>query len=99
MPRITIVADGDRERYQPCIEAHLTDGAVLRWDEYGGSDAYVLTWEAACDMTAALCAEAGLPPPCAARLTESVSRLKSAPHVDEMIAAMIAACAAERETR
>ena len=91
IPRISIVADPDRKRYEPHIEVHLHDGRKLEWSEQAGDSNYRVTWEAACDMTAQLCTEVDVPSAKAQRLIDVVLRVETLPDVKPLVAAVCAA--------
>lgn len=96
LPAIRIVADPGRERYQPRLEARLTDTTVLEWEEHDGADAYLLTWTRSCEMAAALAAEAGVPPALVERLVSAVRGLDTARSLGSLASAMRDACARVR---
>jgi 2-methylcitrate dehydratase PrpD len=60
VPRVAIVADAERPRYDPRIEVWLANGSTLDFQERDAADAYLLTWEAATRMAAQLGAEVGI---------------------------------------
>jgi 2-methylcitrate dehydratase PrpD len=92
VPRIGIVADPGRQRYQPRLEARLSDDAVLEWEERDGADAYVLTWDRSCRMASALAAEVGVLPAKVERLVAAVRGLDTARSIAPMLGAMRDAC-------
>ena len=98
VPRITIVADAGRPRYAPRIEARLSDGAALEWEERDAEDAYLLTWDTACRMASVLTSEVAVPPEDAQRLVVAVRDLDAVSSVRDVVIAMRGACrAAARE--
>ncbi len=97
VPRIAIVADAGRHRYAPRIEARLSDGTALEWEERAAEDAYVLTWDTACRMTAVLTSEVAVPPEDAQPLVVAVRDLDAASSVGDVVDAMRGACRAARE--
>ena len=96
VPRMEIVADPNCQRYGPTITARLSDGTELTWRESERADAYVLTVQAALDMTRALAAESGVEPALAQVLIDAVSGLRQAGEIEAVIAAARAACSAMR---
>jgi 2-methylcitrate dehydratase PrpD len=85
IPRINVIADKDRERYQPLLVVQLDDGRALRWEETAGADAYSLDWTIAQQMAKALCAEAGIEDLLIGRLIETVATLYQADHIGALI--------------
>src|SRR3546814_429648 len=63
VPRIEIVSDPAVARYQPRVVMMDDTGTTRQWAETQGSDAYQMTWEAARQMSRALCGEVGVPQP------------------------------------
>ena len=96
VPRIEVISDPRRDRYAPAIEAHLSDGTVLEWQDGDAADAYRLTWETAHDMAARLGAEAGVD---LAPLATAVDAVDEAPDVAAIVAAMRGACVAAAKPR
>lgn len=92
VPRIAIVADTGRERYDPVILARLTDGTELEWQERERADAYALTWVKAADMTKTLSAEAGVALEQAEQLLDAVSGLHKNTTIEPTITAIRGAC-------
>ncbi len=96
VPRIAIVADATRKRYDPAILARLVDGTELEWRERERANTYTLTWETATDMTEKLSAEAGVTPEQAGQLVNAVSDLHNCPNMEPTIAAIRGACCSTR---
>jgi 2-methylcitrate dehydratase PrpD len=96
VPRVEVVADPVRARYQPRLSLELVDGGSLGWEETEGEEAYLLTWPEATRMTHALMAEMGLPPERARDLVHSVESLGSHPTVAPVIQSAVAAIAGVR---
>lgn len=92
VPRIKIVSDDHRPRYAPRLDVWLSNGAVLEWSDVDRADAYVLTWDIACDMAAKLSAEVGVPSGSAERVVSAVQDLDSSATVQRLIDAMRDAC-------
>jgi 2-methylcitrate dehydratase PrpD len=92
VPRVKVLADHERARYSPRLEARLSNDTRLEWEERERADAYLLTWDTAHQMTGILTAEAGVPAAAAERLTSEVQRLDSAPDVASLIGALREAC-------
>lgn len=90
---IEIVADAGRERYAPRLEARLANGSVLLWEEREGAGAYALTWQTACQMTQALCAEMEVEAQ-AEPLISAIEGLDASSGVEPLIGSMRRACAA-----
>ena len=98
VPRIAIVADAGRPRYTPRIEARLSSGATLEWEERDAADAYLLTWDTACRMASVLSTEVGVAPADSQRLVAAVRELDGASTLANVVDAMRTACrAAARE--
>ena len=90
VPSINVVSDHRRSRYAPRLDVQLSDGAVREWADVDRADAYVLTWDIACDMAAKLSAEVGVGS--AERLISAVRDLDSPASVQRLIDAMRDAC-------
>ena len=91
IPRIRIVTDAGRRRYEPRIDVQLADGRELSWAERDGDADYRVTWAAAADMAHRLCAEVGVSRTRAQTLIDTVARIESAPAIAPLIAAVTAA--------
>jgi hypothetical protein len=94
VPRITIAADAGRPRYAPRIEARLRGDVTLEWEERDAADAYLLTWDTACDMASVLSTEVGVAPEDTQRLVAAVRELGAASGLRNVVGAMRAACRA-----
>jgi 2-methylcitrate dehydratase PrpD len=92
VPRVKVLADQERARYSPRLEARLSNDTRLEWEERERADAYLLTWDTARQMTGILTAEAGVPAAAAERLAGEVQRLDSAPDLTPLMAALREAC-------
>jgi len=93
VPRVVLIADAARGRYQPLVQVTLRDGRQLDWEEREGRAADLLTWERATRIAGALLDEVGAGA-AAGRLIEAAAALDSAPSAAPVIDAAIAACAA-----
>lgn len=93
--KVEVIADAARARYAPLVQARLSDGSTLSWEEREGANAYTLTWERARCMTDALCAEAGVGSH-AGSLISLVRALEKSPDVNPLIGSIRDACAAVR---
>lgn len=91
VPKITIVTDPQRKRYEPHLEVRLADGRRLEWTEQAGDSGYRVTWAAATDMTAQLCGEVGVPRAQAQDLVAAIARIERLPDVNPLVAAVCAA--------
>ena len=91
IPRIEVVSDPARQRYQPHIAVHCADGAARLWEETAGEDAFSLTWDAAVQMSGILCGEVGVPQAAAADLIRAANLVAEAPDVTDVIGAVCAA--------
>lgn len=91
VPKITIVADPRRNRYEPHIEVLLADGRRFEWTEQAGDSNYRVTWAAATDMIARLCEEVSVPRAKAQDLVAAVARIERLPDVKPLVAAVCAA--------
>ena len=96
VPRVAVVADASRERYDPVVSARLADGTELKWHEPERANTYALTWDAAIGMTEKLLAEVGVAPAQAEQLVDAVSGLHNCPSVEPTIAALRRACRSAR---
>ena len=94
VPRVAIVADAERPRAAPRLEARLRDGTTLHWEELDAADAYLLTFDAASRMTSVLTAEVDVAPDVAQRMVAAVRELGTARSVENVVHAMRAACQA-----
>ena len=94
VPRVTIVADADRPRYAPRIEARLPGGAALEWEERDAADAYLLTWDTACRMASVLATEVGVASEDTQRLVAAVRELGATSRPENVVGAMRTACRA-----
>lgn len=83
--RVRMIADPQRRRYHPRLEARLADGRSLAWEETRGEEAYRLDWASAGAMAAELGAEAGTPTVETARLIAAVDALPAAGAVAPLI--------------
>jgi hypothetical protein len=95
--KVEIIADPARPRYAPLLDARLSDGSALSWEEREGAGSYALTWESACRMAELLCAEVGVKAH-AQTLLERVGGLEKFPDVNPLIDSIRTACAAVRDT-
>ncbi|WP_053245642.1 MmgE/PrpD family protein [Achromobacter sp. DMS1] len=84
--RIDVVSDPGIERYRPRLVAMDDHGVAREWAEQGGSEAYLLTWHAAVDMSGALCEEVGVPAPAAQALADAADALARAPSASALLA-------------
>jgi 2-methylcitrate dehydratase PrpD len=91
VPRIVLIADPARRRYEPIVEVTLDGGATLGWEESEGREAYLLTWQRAHAMAASLLDEVGAGT-ATQRLVETVAGLASARSVSPVVDAAIEAC-------
>ena len=97
VPRVHVIADGARGRYQPLVEVALQNGRHLVWEERDGREAYLLTWERTVAMAGALLDEVGAGE-AADRLIGATAALDGAASVEPVIDAAIAGCAAAAKT-
>lgn len=95
--KVDIIADAGRARYAPLLQARLSDGSTLSWDEREGANSYALTWENAERMTDVLCTEAGVGAH-AETLIGLVGALEKAANVGPLIDAIRNACTGGRNT-
>lgn len=92
--RITVVADPQRQRYEPYIRVTLTNGRALEWSEQSGDSEYRVTWDAAQQMAKQLCEEVGVPGPLTERLVDCVASIDRNPGVAGLVSAVCAATTA-----
>jgi len=97
VPRIAIMADADRARYAPRIDARLRDGTTLEWEARDAADAYLLTWDTASRMASVLSTEVDVASADTHRLVTAVGSLGAASSVVDIVDAMRAACRAARD--
>jgi len=97
VPRIAIMADADRARYAPRIDARLRDGTTLEWEARDAADAYLLTWDTASRMASVLSTEVDVASADTHRLVTAVDSLGAASSVVDIVDAMRAACRAARD--
>lgn len=97
VPRVQIVADASRARYRPHLEAKLSSGETMAWEEALGDEAYRLDWRAATSMARQLAEETGIAhadiDALAGRIAESGRGTRAA----DIAAATAALCCAPRE--
>jgi 2-methylcitrate dehydratase PrpD len=91
VPRVEVVADAARARYQPQVIARLQDGRSLEWQDDGAAG-YSLTWDTAVGMTHSLCGEAGIDEARAKALIAAVRGLDAASGIGAVTTAMKNAC-------
>jgi 2-methylcitrate dehydratase PrpD len=92
VPRVSVLADESRAPYSPRLEARLAGGAQSDWEEREREDAYLLSWDAACRMTAALASEVGVERSKANQLIDEVARVDAARDVQALVGALNDAC-------
>lgn len=93
IPKITVIADEARPKYEPHIDVRMSDGTVQSWEETpgAGDSVYRLTWDAAVKMNRRLCDEVGVPVSLAKRLEAQVADLEKSPDVGSLVSAVCAA--------
>jgi len=91
VPKIRIITDAGRKRYEPHIEVLLADARKLEWTEQVGDSNYRLTWSAATEMTYQLCDEVGVPRPLAQELIDVAAQVEQLPDAKPLVAAVCAA--------
>lgn len=96
IPKIRIISDEARRRYEPYLRVALDDGAVLEWEDASGAAAYQLTWKAAVSMTHRLCEEVDVPQGLADALIARAAEAEKLPDVRPLIDTVCAATAAAR---
>ncbi|HEV7803453.1 MAG TPA: MmgE/PrpD family protein, partial [Burkholderiales bacterium] len=94
IPRIAIVSDPARARYEPVMRVTLANGSVLEWVEKAGDSGYRVDWKAAVKMTRQLCDEVAVPERLATTLIDVVSSIDDEGSVAPLIAAVCAATTA-----
>lgn len=94
IPRITLVSDAARARYEPLMRVHLSNGSVLQWEEQAGDSNYRVTWDAAVRMTRQLCDEVEVPSSLANALIERAANIDDERSVVPLISAVSAAAGA-----
>jgi 2-methylcitrate dehydratase PrpD len=98
VPRVTVTGDPALERYQTDLRVDLADGRVLTRRDRGDAGAYRLTWDAAVEATALLCAEAGGSAARRDDLIAAVSAVDQAPDTSAVLS-MVRALIAEAGRR
>lgn len=91
IPKIQVISDSSRGRYEPRLRVETEDGAVLEWEDTAGQDSYRISWDAAVMMTRQLTAEVGVPAAIADALIHHVEQVESASSVQPVIEAVCAA--------
>lgn len=93
VPRVCVISDPARARYQPALRLQTDDGRTLSWQDSEGESAYRLDWAQAEQMCSRLLDEAGVS--CSKRqaLIEAVARLASVPAIQPLELAVLAAMA------
>jgi 2-methylcitrate dehydratase PrpD len=91
VPKINIITDPTRERYEPHIEVHLDNNRTLTWVETAGDSNYRVTWAAATSMTYQLCEEVAVPRQYAQTLIDVVNHIESLADVRPLVNAVCAA--------
>lgn len=91
IPKISIISDQGRKRYEPLILVKLADGRLLQWAEQSGDSDYRVRWPVATEMTGQLFDEVNVPQSLARNLIEITSRVEQLADVKPLIAAVCAA--------
>jgi len=96
IPKIAVIADETRGKYEPHIKIDTSDGAVQAWEEKSGAgdSIYRLTWDAAVVMNRRLCDEVGVPQALARQVEEEVATLEMKPDAGSLVSAVCAAATA-----
>ena len=91
VPKINIITDPSRARYEPHITVQLDNGRTLEWAETAGDASYRLTWAAATTMTYQLCEEVDVPQEHAQTLIDVISTLETQADTRALVSAVCAA--------
>jgi 2-methylcitrate dehydratase PrpD len=91
IPKIRVISDASRRRYEPHLRVVTESGAVLEWEDTAGQDSYRISWDAAVMMTRQLTEEVGVPAALADALIERVEQVERASSVQPIIDAVCAA--------
>ena len=91
VPKINIITDSTRERYEPHIAINLDNGRTLEWTETAGDSNYRVTWEAAAHMAYQLCDEVAVPRERAQALIDVVATIETLNNVTPLLDAIVAA--------
>jgi 2-methylcitrate dehydratase PrpD len=96
IPKIAVIADESRAKYEPHIKIDTNDGTVQVWEETSGAgdSIYRLTWDAAVKMTKRLCSEVNVPAALAAQIADEVAAIEEKPDVSSLVSAVRAAATA-----
>jgi 2-methylcitrate dehydratase PrpD len=94
VPGVSVLADHERARYSPRLEARLSNGVLLDWEEAERADAYLLSWDSARRMTATLASEVGVADGASEALIREVERIDTARDLDPLLRALRKACSA-----
>jgi hypothetical protein len=94
VPGVSVLADHERARYSPRLEARLSNGVLLDWEEAERADAYLLSWDSARRMTATLASEVGVAAGASEALIREVERIDTARDLDPLLRALRKACSA-----
>lgn len=91
VPKINIITDPARARYEPHITVQLDNGRTLEWAETAGDSNYRVTWAAATTMTHQLCEEVGVPHERAQTLIHVIGTLETQADTRALLSAVCAA--------
>lgn len=91
VPKINIVTDTTRKRYEPHIAIELDNGRTLEWTETAGDSNYRVTWDAATHMAYQLCDEVAVPRERAQALIDVVAAIETLDNVQPLLEAIVAA--------
>lgn len=95
IPRVRVIADESRRRYEPLLRVMLDSGSALEWQEKTGDSGYRISWESAERMTYQLCDEVEVPRPLARSLVTQVASVDELASVEPLISAVCAATLAK----
>lgn len=94
VPRVRVICDESRRRYEPALTVVLRNGSTLRWQEQSGDGDYRLTWEAAVKMTHQLGEEVSVPVALVNEVITQAQNVAELPNVRPLVSAICAATAA-----
>ena len=91
VPRIRIISDPSRRRYEPWLRVTTENGASFEWQDLGGQGDYQMSWDSALMMTEQLTAEVGVSDANRDNLIRAVKGVEQASDISAVVGAVCAA--------
>ena len=91
MPRIRIISDPSRRRYEPWLRVTTEKDTRFEWQDSGGQGDYQISWDSALTMTKQLTAEVGVSDTNRDKLICAVESIEEAPDINAVVSAVCAA--------